>query len=60
MYQRTAAAEAAHCRSLAKDLDAGPDRALLLRVASEFEILAGTATYYACSASQEVTATVDA
>ena len=67
---RTYHDEAAECRRYAEEVEGAPDRALLLRLAVEFDRLAdlaGTAparvedpAYYATRASQEVTAAVKA
>ncbi len=71
MSQRTLTNEAADCRSWAHEFEGRPEKAFLLKLASEFENLARAATqslgvqendrlYFAQRASQEVTAAVQA
>jgi hypothetical protein len=70
MYQRTLADDAADCRQWADEFDGQPERAILLRLSSEFLILAakngehsidpGDVPYFAQRATQEITAAVKA
>ena len=71
MSRNTLTEDAANCRSCAKESNGRPEKAFLLRLASEFENLADAATttiqshqddccYFAQRASQETKAAVDA
>ena len=70
MLQRTLANDAADCRLWADEFDGRPERAILLRLSSEFLILAAKngeqsidqsdVPYFAQRATQEITAAVKA
>jgi hypothetical protein len=70
MYQRSLADDAADCRLWAQEFEGLPEKAILLRLSSEFEALAeepeplsaeaGDFPYFAHRASQEVAAAVSA
>ena len=60
MSQRKLSVEAEECRSWANDYKGRPEKAFLLRLATEFERLEHEQTYFARRASQEVSAAVHA
>lgn len=60
MSQRKLSVEAEDCRSRANEFEGRPEKAFLLRLATEFDRLENEQTYFARRASQEVTAAVHA